>query len=105
MSIEIQVKDAGVQFIIQVLDLYGSVVNIGAATALQVLFLRPDQSLLAVSANLYSNGVDGKIQYVSVAGDLGQTGRWGIQAAYQIGGNQKYTSIKYFNVDANLPGV
>lgn len=101
MSNTIHVDDIGVQFIVQILD-DGSVLDLSTATSLSIVLRRPDNSALICPATLYTNGSDGKLQYISVDGDLSEAGIWKIQANVHFFTSFFHTSIDTFKVLSNL---
>ena len=74
------------------------VVNLAAATTLRLILIPPAPVLSqgvaqqTVTATLYTNGTDGKIQYTTVAGDVpaipwgGQPQLWNVRPSFTLSG-------------------
>jgi len=77
----------------------GAARPIDAGTGLTIYFRKPDASILEKTATFTTDGTDGKMQYTTVAGDLDQSGLWGIQGKYTIGGSTWRTDWGDFPVD------
>jgi hypothetical protein len=77
-------------------------VDLSAATGLQLVFLKPDQTRVAQTATLWGTGTDGKIKYVTVPGDLDQSGTWKVQAVVAVGGSVYHTDIAPLKVLPSL---
>lgn len=99
---EIRIDDVGTQFLITLKD--GSdIVNLAGATVKQIIFHKPDSSLLTKNASLYTDGTDGKLYYTSIDGDLDQEGLWKIQVVVNFTSSAKFHSdIGTFQVYSNL---
>lgn len=89
---EIHVNDEGINFLVNLLDC-SSVVDISAATTKQIIFQKPDCTVITKTATFYTDGTDGILSYSSVTGDLDLAGVWRIQA-YVITPSGKYHSSK-----------
>ncbi len=98
---EIHLNDIGTTFEVTIKD-DGQVVDISAVTLKQILFKRPNGFLLTKTANFVTDGTDGRMDYISVDGDLGQIGNWSIQAKITLGGGTWNSEIKPFEVFKNL---
>lgn len=99
---EIHKNDIGTAFRATIKDETDTVVDISSATTLQMLFLKPDNSLLTKTASLVNTGTDGKMQYVSASGDLDTCGWWRSQGFVRIGSAEWYSDILRFQVHDNL---
>ncbi len=98
---EVHLGDVGTTFILIVKD-NGSPVDISGATSLEI-FLRPvGGNNLVKPAVITTDGYDGKMQYVTVDGDLNVTGLWEIQGHVVFGTNKWKTAIKQFQVYSNI---
>jgi hypothetical protein len=98
---EIHKNDVGTIFTITVYD-GSSVVDISTATDKQIIFHKPNDDLLNVSGSFYTNGVDGKLTYTFVSGDLNQAGHWKMQAYLTFPSGNWYSDITKFKVHNNL---
>ena len=98
---EIHKGDIGTQFTVTVQD-GPTVVDISTASTKQLIFKKPGGTILTKSTAFVTDGTDGKMQYVSVDGDLSDDGVWKMQGKVIIGGNTFSTDITSFKVYRNL---
>ncbi|NIQ01599.1 MAG: hypothetical protein GWM98_15440 [Nitrospinaceae bacterium] len=80
----------------------GVAVDISAATTRQIIITKPDRSKLTKTATFVTDGSDGKIQYVTVAGDLDLAGTYSLQAFVITPAGEYYTEITNLFVAKNL---
>lgn len=102
MAGEIHVGDVGTEFIATLKNPEGDVIPLGGATGLKMFFERPDATVVEKTAVLYTDGTDGKIKYVAIAGDLNADGSWRVQGKVTIGAWTGRSDIYAFVVRANL---
>ncbi len=76
---EIHLNDIGTIFEVTVMD-GAAVVDVSTATTKEFIFRKPDLSTVTKAAAFSTNGVDGKLKYTFLSGDLDQTGVWFLQA-------------------------
>lgn len=100
MADRIQVGNVGTVFRLTVKE-DGVPVDLSAASVKNILFGRPDGTSLSKAASFTNTGVDGKIQYASVANDLNQPGWYEIQAQITVGSFQGKTEVRKFFVYPN----
>jgi hypothetical protein len=99
-SDEVHVGDVGTIFEVTLLD--GSTpLDISGSTERKILLRAPDDTVLVNDADLVS-GEDGKMQYITVSGDIDIAGRWSIQAKVVIPEGTFFSDIAQFVVEANL---
>ena len=101
MASEIHVGDIGTVFRITIKD-GADIVDISNVDSKLVFFQKPDGTTLSRTATLYTDGLDGILQYVTQDGDLDQAGTWQIQAKIDFGTDVFYTNIEKFKVYRNL---
>lgn len=77
-------NDVGTILTITVVDDDGVAVDISGATSKQIVFLKPDETVVTKTAVFVSDGSDGKIKYTTIAGDLDIVGLWHIQPLIDI---------------------
>ena len=100
---EIHVDDKNTRFIITISDSDCVAINISAYTTLNIIFTKPDGTIVTKTALFVTDGTDGQIYYATVAGDLDQSGVWKIQAYVGSGSSTAFSSnIKIFKVYCNL---
>ena len=93
-SVSIQSADAGVKFIVQVVDQSGNPVNLSTATGLTCLLLYPDeQTEVSVAAAFNTDGTDGRLTFTAQAGSIYQDGFYGIQAQFSMSGGVTLTTV------------
>ncbi len=98
---EVHVGDIGTVFEVTIKD-NTSVVDISSATTMQIIFRKPDGSRLEKTATLTNSGVDGKMEYTSVSGDLDRHGSWKLQGRVVMSGGAWRSSVGNFDVYPNL---
>ena len=98
---EIHKGDIGTVFVVTVQD-GSSAVDVSGATTKQVLFRKPDGTVVANDAEFTTDGTDGKIQYTSVADDLDTVGQWHIQARVTLPAGTWRSDVGVFQVHENL---
>lgn len=102
---EIHVGDVGTAFLLTIKDQDGAIVDISDATTLSVVFTLPDKTSTTKTGETYTDGTDGIVRYVTIAGDLSQAGRWKLQAVVTLPGGDGgtwHSEIHKFAVKANL---
>jgi hypothetical protein len=103
MSSEIHKDDIGTRFLLTVKD--GSdLVNISGATALQVDFRKPNDSIINRVGLRLDDGssVSGVMYYDVVAGDLDEAGMYKVQGKVFLPSGTFHTDIHTFKVHCNL---
>ena len=71
----IRLGDTGSAIRVTIYDENGAIEDISTATSKQILFRRPDGTSGSWSPTLTTDGTDGKMHYVLIAGDINQVGR------------------------------
>jgi hypothetical protein len=104
---EIQVATIGAIIAIEVVDANGVPISIAGATQLRILLGKPNGTVVTKAGVYKTDGTDGIVQYVTVAGDLDQCGWWSAQANIQFsGGTLDYWSVTVnFKVLPNLVSI
>jgi hypothetical protein len=101
MPSEIHVDDLGTRFLATIKD-NGEVVNVSGASVLSMIFKKPNDTVIYRSGTLYTNGLDGKVYYDTVAGDLDEPGLYKLQGRVALPSGTYYTDIYTFQVSCNL---
>lgn len=99
---EIQKDDIGTVLELTIKDQDDVVVNISAATTLEIIFKKPDNNRVTKTATLVNDGSDGKMKYAFVSSDLDLIGIWRFQGYIVLPNGEWYTNIKQFKVVNNL---
>ena len=101
MASQIHVGDIGTTLIVTILE-DGSVVDISSASSLQIIIKKPDATTLTKTGVFTTDGTDGKMQYVSIAGDFDQSGNYRIQGKVNLTSGNYSSSVGSFKVHCNL---
>ena len=99
---DIHVGDTGTMFRLTIKDKNGDVFSLEDATALFIVFAKPDRTVAERVATLYTDGTDGVMKYITESGDLDQSGRWKVQAVVEKPTGRWSSSVVKFKVIANL---
>lgn len=100
MPIQSHQNDKGTNIIVTIQDDAG-VVSLAAATIV-FTFTKPNGDKITKTGSLYTDGTDGKTNYILTSGDLDQSGTWKLQLFVTIGTSSWYTNIYTFPVNRNL---
>lgn len=92
----------GIQLIVQVVDQALLPIDVRGSTILQIKLKSPSGKTLDRAATYLTNGLDGKLQYTTVAADLVEDGLYRIQAKYVLAGDVKTTRWGQFRVGPNI---
>ncbi len=104
----LQLNDVGTTFVLTVKEQDPDdpctlvAVDISAATGMAVKFEKPDGTAISRTGTLNTDGLDGKMKYTTIAGDIDQAGRWKVQAAAVIGGWNGRSEVVAFQVRTNI---
>lgn len=103
MASEIHQYDIASRFIITIKD-GDDIVDLSTATLLQIIFHKPDGTLITKTGTLYTDGTDGKLYWATTSvDDLDQEGIWKIQIYIEFNpGGKFHSSISTFQVYPNL---
>lgn len=71
----------------------GAVVDISAATSLQITTKSPDGTETTYTASLVNDGTDGIMAYATQAGDIDQAGTWSYWGTVTFSATSKFTTI------------
>lgn len=105
MAATLRVASVGVDIIVPLTDDNGNAIDLALATVM-TLYLQPpnSSSSSAKTATKVGSGKDGKIHYLTIAGDLTVAGDWKIQARVQYTSPTRdwWSDIYPLQVAANL---
>lgn len=109
---EVRQNDLGTEFLVSIVSCIDGVktaLDISTATDKQIIFLKPNGTLLTktaiftpVGSGGSGTGSDGKISYFSIAGDLDQLGTHKIQGIVTTAGGRWSSTVDKFKVKKNL---
>jgi len=96
---KIYLNDVGTRFEVTVKD-EGEVVDISGATQKQIIFKKPgpDNSIIIKEGTFTTDGKDGKMEYLTVDGDLNHIGVWFIQTKITLGAGTWSSEMGVFKV-------
>lgn len=82
----------------------GAVIDLSTLTAATFTFQRvADSSEFTRTASLYTDGTDGVLEYVTVAGDFDVAGKWKVQPSYTLSSGGPWSGDpETFTVKARL---
>jgi len=103
---QIRKSDIGTSFERTVQD-NSVVVDVSGATLKEIIFQKPDANgtpgaFVTQTAQFTTDGIDGKIRYITIANDLDVIGVWKWQAKVVLGAGTWKTDILEFEVHENL---
>lgn len=101
MPAEIHHFDEGTVFEAQLVD-GAAILPLTAALTRELLFQKPDGTLVTKPAVLSTDGTDGKMEYVSEPGFLDQTGIWRWQPYVVFAAGEWHGDTHVFAVVPNL---
>jgi hypothetical protein len=101
MASEIHENDVGTKLLVTITD-DGQVVDISSALALSIFIRKPDGTILNRTGTLETDGTDGKMYYLTVAGDLDVAGTYKLQGQVVLLTGSYYTNTANFKVHCNL---
>ena len=101
MASQVHQNDVGTKLLVTVTD-NDSAVDISSATSLSIFLKQPDGDVLEKTATINTDGLDGKMYYLTVLGDLDKAGTYKIQGKVVISSGAFFTSISTFKVHCNL---
>lgn len=100
---EIRKDDVGTVFKLEIKDQDGAVVNVsGTSVPKDIIFRKPNGTILTKTASYTTDGSDGFIQYTTGSGDLTPVGNWEYQGFVSINAGSWKTDIKNFKLYKNL---
>lgn len=98
----LQVGDVGFTFD-ATFTIDGQPFDVSGANLIELLLEKPDGTTHVRTGILGSNGLDGRVVYIVVAGDIDQFGEWRFQFTVAAPTWQRSTAPVYFTVGENIP--
>lgn len=102
MACEIHKLDIGTVLRLTMLDCDEVILPINDATVKEIILKKPDKTVITRTASFTTNGIDGKIEYITVLDDLDIKGTWNIQGRIVTPSGEWKSSIAKFKVIDNL---
>lgn len=93
------VGDHGTVFAIVCRDQNNQVIDISDATALKILFKKPDGTTFSKTASFTTDGTDGSLQCSTTRTELDTEGKWRYQGWVEKVGWEGYTDVLKFDLD------
>lgn len=97
----VRLGDVGTRILITFLD-GTSVLPLDEAISISFIFKKPDNTCVAKDATLFTDGTDGKANYLSETGFFDQVGEWAVQGYATFQNGAWYTTIGFFPVGRRL---
>lgn len=102
-STEVQKGAIGTAFRVTIVDCDDVLIDVSTATVKTITFKDPLGNKVVQTANFYTNGTDGILEYISVSGDLDIVGtNWQIQGHVTLATGTWPSTIGEFSVMDNL---
>lgn len=98
----VQRESVGVAIVVKMLDEDGDPIDLSTATALKIRLLFPDGTGAEYTADLYTDGADGALVYVTVEDDLEDVGVHKAQSFATVDGERKISTLSPFKVLPNI---
>ena len=92
----------GLPILYQVLDSAGNPRDITGFNTHELVFKKPNGTCITKAADFQNDGTDGILGYVTVSGDLNQSGAWQIQAHLANASFEGMTETAIFYVGRNV---
>ena len=92
-------SDIGTKLDLLIDDEDGNVLNISAATTKQIILTKADGVEVTKTAVFVTDGTDGLLRYVTIAGDIDVIGVWKKRAYVVTPSWTRHSSVAEFRVD------
>lgn len=102
MTISIHNGDIGTIFKLTITDTADVAINVSSAAVKFIYFRDPSGVKTKKTAAFTTSGVDGKIQYTTIAGDIDEVGNWSVQGYVETSLGKFYTEKASFEVLSTL---
>jgi len=102
VSALIRVNDVGTIFRFTLSDSNANPVDLATASLIEVVLLPPDGVIKTRTASVYGTPTNGVAQYLTIAGDINQIGKWKSQVVVTFPTTHFSSTITSFTVYENL---
>jgi len=95
---QVSILDIGTALRVEVQE-NNAAIDVSTSTARSIELTKPDGTIESKTAAYVTDGTDGQIEYITLAGDIDQRGRWQYRAKVEFGAAQVFhTKPASFNV-------
>ena len=102
MTIYVHNGDIGTVFELTIVDTDDTAVDVSTAAVKYIYFQDPTGTRMRKTATFTTDGTDGKIEYVTIAGDIDEVGTWQVQGYVETSLGKFYTEKMSFQVLSTL---
>ena len=102
MTIYAHNGDIGTVFELTIVDTDEVPIDVSTAIVKYIYFQDPTGARMRKTATFTTDGTDGKIQYVTIAGDIDEVGTWQVQGYVETSLGKFYTEKMSFQVSSTL---
>jgi hypothetical protein len=74
----VKLGDIGTVFELEIQDC-GKTLDISSASSQEIIFVKPNGAEVSHTSQFSTDGTNGKIQYITISGDIDKVGTWGIK--------------------------
>ena len=101
-AIYIHNADIGTIFRLTITDTSGTAIDVSTASTKYIYFQKPDLTKIKRTAEFYTDGTNGIIQYTSIALDIDQAGTWSVQGYVETVSGKFFTQKTSFSALSNI---
>lgn len=98
----IQLIDKGTIIKVSIKNSDEEIVDISSATSKKLIFEKPDGKVFVVTADFFTDGVDGILKYTTLENEIDQIDLWSVQVLVTLTDAILRSSIGTFEVGRNL---
>ena len=102
MTIYVHNGDIGTVFELTIVDTDKVSIDVSTAAVKYIYFQDPTGARMRKTATFTTDGTDGKIEYVTIAGDIDEVGTWQVQGYAETSLGKFYTEKMSFQVLSTL---
>ena len=102
MTVFVHNADIGTIFELYITDTAGVAINVSTASVKYFYFQNPSGNKMRRTAAFKTTGVDGKLTYTTLLGDIDEVGTWSVQGYVETSLGKFYTEKATFRVYPNL---
>lgn len=103
VTADLHLNDVGTLILITIKE-GSAAVDISSATVQQFDFKKKDGTTFTVDTQFFTDGTDGVMEYITLAGDIDQVGKWSVQPYLEMPNWQGHTQKVDFRVGDLIAG-